>query len=68
VEELVYDQEPEERAFKTGKPVIAAQGCHDDGRTKTLPGQKNGRRRVVAKSQTKFVKNLERMDHAAFFY
>jgi hypothetical protein len=66
VEELVYDQEPEERAFRTGKPVIAAQGCDDDESYEDFtPVKRNGRRRVVAKSQTNFVKNLERMDRAA---
>jgi curved DNA-binding protein CbpA len=68
VEELVYDQEPEERAFKTGKPVIVAQGCDDDESYEDFtPVKRNGRRQVVATSQTDFYKNLERLDHATEF-
>jgi curved DNA-binding protein CbpA len=65
VEELLYDQEPEERAFKTGKPVIMARGCDDDESYEDFtPVKRNGRRQVVARSQTDFVKNLERLDFA----
>jgi curved DNA-binding protein CbpA len=67
VEELVFDQDPEERAFKTGKPIIVAQyGCDDDDESyaDVTPVKSNNRRQGVGAPTNDFVKNLERLDRA----